>query len=147
MLRVRRATEDDRLNLFKLCIQMHQETDFQAVALNPEKVINSLGLWINGNLSLVVVKDSDIVGMLFASVNTPWFSDERYATEDILYVTPEYRGTRAGYLLVRGFMDWVKQTGVKHVRAGVSTGTGPAAERLYRHFGMSYMGGNFIAHF
>lgn len=147
MLKIRPGTESDVVNLFKLCVQMHRETDFKHISINPEKVISNLGFWINDGLLLVAEKDDKLIGMMFASVKKPWFSDEEYATEDILYVVPEYRGTRAGFLLVRGLLDWVKEKGFKHVRAGVSTGTGQAAEKLYRHFGMEYMGGNFIAHF
>ena len=146
MLQTRHATEEDRLDLFKLCIQMHKETDFRHFPINPEKLLNNLGHWIHSGLSLLVVDDGKIVGMLFASIRNSWFSDDNYAAEDILYVLPEYRGTRAAFMLVRGLNHWVKQIGIKHLTAGVSTGTGPGAERLYKHFGMNHMGGNFVAH-
>jgi len=146
MLKIRRATEDDRLSLFKLSLSMHRETDFQHLTLNPQKLLDNLGVWIHQQIGLVVTDDDVVVGMLFASVQTPWFSDETYGTEDLLYVLPEYRGTRAGYMLVREFMREMKERGVQHIRGGVSTGTGLGAERLYEHFGMKHMGGNFIAH-
>jgi GNAT superfamily N-acetyltransferase len=147
MLRIRRATEDDRIALFKLSVHMHRETDYRHVSVNPEKLLTNLSLWLNDGLLLVVEKEQQVVGMLFASVRKPWFSDDDYASEDILYVVPEFRGTRAGYMLVRGLVEWVREKGIRHLRAGVSTGTGQAAEKLYRHFGMNFMGSNFIAHF
>jgi 60 kDa SS-A/Ro ribonucleoprotein len=48
--------------------------------------------------------------------------------------------------LVREWLQWAKQNGSLHDRAGVSSGAGPAGERLYEHFGLKHMGGNFIAH-
>jgi GNAT superfamily N-acetyltransferase len=146
MLKVRRATEEDRLTLFKLSVSMHRETDFQHIALEPQKLLDNLGVWIHQQFAAVVEDGDVIVGMMFASQHTPWFSNEQYANEDLLYVSPDYRGTRAAFLLLRGFMDWVRETDVKHVRAGVSTGTGQGAGRLYEHFGLKHMGGNYVAH-
>jgi GNAT superfamily N-acetyltransferase len=146
MLKVRRATEEDRLSLFKLSLAMHNETDFQHLTLNPQKLLDNLGVWIHQQIALVVTDEDFVVGMLFASVQTPWFSDESYGTEDLFYVLPGYRGSRAGYMLMREFMRVMKQSQVRHIRGGVSTGTGPGAERLYEHFGLKHMGGNFIAH-
>ena len=146
MLKVRRATEEDRLGIFKLCVAMHRETDFGYFQFNPQKAVDSIGGWIHGQLMLVADKDGDIVGMMAASKKDAWFSDDPFASEDFFYVRQDVRGSRAGYLLMKGFVDWANEVGVNHIRAGVATGTGPAAERLYEHFGMKYVGGNFSAH-
>ena len=149
MLKVRRATEDDHLDLFKLAVQMHRETDFQHFTLNPEKLFNSIGNWIHheSGICLVAIKDNTLVGMMFGTIMPTWFSDDLVAREDLLFVRPDHRGGRTAYILVRSFMEAVKGAGIKHVQTGVSTGSGQGAERLYRHFGLTYMGGNFVAHF
>jgi GNAT superfamily N-acetyltransferase len=149
MLTVRRATEDDHLDLFKLLVPMHRETDFQHYVLNPEKSFASLGNWIHNknNLCFVAINEVKIVGAMFGTVAPLWFSDELVAREDLLYVHPDYRGGRAAYILAKAFLEAAKSAGIKHVQAGVSTGLGQGAERLYRHLGMTYMGGNFVAHF
>lgn len=140
---VRRAVEADRLGLFKLAVAMHRETSFRAYAFNPEKAIHGLGAWIHGGFMAVAEKDGQVIGMLAATKRSPWFSDDPLLSEDLFYVAEAHRGTRAGYLLMREFMAWARENAPCHVRAGVATGKGPAAERLYEHFGMTYQGGNF----
>jgi GNAT superfamily N-acetyltransferase len=147
MLRVRRATEEDRIHVFKLAVQMHGETDFSHLQLNPEKLIHQLGVWIHQRVALVATDGDKLVGMMFATVAPPWWSDDNFLTEDFLYVLPEYRGGRAAYMLIRELVHWAKTAGIRHIRTGVSTGTGRGAERLYEHFGFSYTGANFVAHF
>lgn len=151
MIKVRRATEADRFSVFKLCVSMHRETDFSNITLNPQKCLDGIGQWIHYGLLLVAENDEgDLIGLFAAQMQAPWFSDEPVAAEDLFYVIPEYRGTRAGYLLFKGFMEWAKEQQasrrVKHIRASVATGIGPAAERLYEHFGLKRMGGTFSAH-
>lgn len=150
MLKVRNATENDRLGIFKLAVAMHRETDFGNFSFDPEKAINSIGLWLHGGLMLVVVdqaEDSEeVVGMMAASKKDPWFSQDVLVSEDFFYVREDKRGSRAAFLLMKGFIDWANEVGAHHLRAGVATGTGPAAERLYEHFGMHYVGGNFSSH-
>lgn len=146
MTEIRPATESDRLALFKLCVAMHEETDFRNYTLNPQKMLHGIGFWMHNALLLVAVKDSELIGFFMGKVTQPWYSDDMAAVEDCFYVRPEHRGSRAGYLLVREFCSWAKAKGVRHVRAGVSSGSGEAGGRLYEHFGMKFMGGNYIAH-
>ena len=146
MLKVRRATTEDLIPVFKLFLAMHQETDFRNITLDPEKTLHGANAYINSGTMFVVDDGSQIVGMMAGCKRDPWFSQEQYASEELLYVSPEYRGTRAAYLLLKAFMGWAESEGVSHIRAGVSTGTGDSAERLYEHFGMKRMGGNYVAH-
>ena len=146
MLTVRRATQNDLLDIFKLCVAMHQETDFGNFPLNPEKMIAQLSHWKDHSLLLVAEDDGKIVGMMAGSKRDQWYSDEFLAAEDFIFVDKDHRGTRAAFLLMREFMQWATQAGAKHIRAGVATGTGAAAERLYKHFGLNFVGGNYTAH-
>lgn len=148
-MKIRPATEDDRLALFKLAVTMHAETDFRALALNPGKTLDSLGFWIAGPSAVALLAVHDTagpVGFFLAKITAPWYSDEPAAVEDCFYVLPAHRGSRAAYSLVRAFVAWAKERGALHGRAGVSSGAGRAGERLYEHFGMKNMGGNFVVH-
>ena len=146
MMKVRRAVEEDRLPIFKMCVLMHRETDFQNFELDPHKLLNGVGNWIHGHTMFVVEEEGQVVGMLAANVRETWFGPESFASEELFYVIPEYRGTRAAFLLMKAFMSWAEEQGFKHVRAGVATGGAPGAERLYEHFGMHRMGGNYVIH-
>ena len=150
MLSVRRATQNDLLDIFKLCVAMHQETQFSAFGLDPEKMIRHLGAWAENGMLLLVedVKDDarNLTGMMVASLTAPWYSNEKMAVEEMLFVKKEFRGGRSAYLLVKEFMKWANEVGANHIRAGASTGTGDEAEKLYRHFGFDYVGGNYFSH-
>lgn len=147
-LRVRKAVSSDALEVFKLCVDMHLETDFRHYQLNPEKTFLNLGQWIGQDNAamLIAVKEDDIVGMLACSIAPQWYSDETLASEQLFYVRDDFRGTRAAYLLLEAYMQWARDLNADHVMAGVSTGTGNAAERLYQKFGLYPTGGNYIKH-
>ena len=147
MIRVRFATADDLLSLFKMAVHMHGETEFGNIELNPEKLLSGLAGWISNAVILIAEKDGEIVGMLCASMKTCWFSDKTFASEDLFYVAPEHRGSRAGYMLMKALLAWGEEQGAHHCAAGVATGTGEGAERLYKHFGMKHVGGNYVTYY
>lgn len=148
MLKVRRATPNDHLGVFKLAVLMHAETDFKHYTFSPVKTLKSIADWDNGGSRALFVADSDgdLVGMLAAAVEDMAFSDDVVAAENVFFVRDDMRGSRAAYLLMRGFRNWADEIGAGHIRAGVATGTGWAAHRLYEHFGMDCVGSNFTTH-
>lgn len=147
-LSVRKATPDDMLGVFKLAVSMHTETDFKKYQLNPEKTFSNLGIWIGqpNAAMLIATRGDDIVGMLACSIAQQWYSDETLASEQLFFVRSDQRGTRAAYILLKAYFQWAIESKADHVMAGVSTGTGEAAERLYAKFGMYATGGNYIKH-
>jgi GNAT superfamily N-acetyltransferase len=146
---VRFATENDRFGLFKLAALMHRETDFRHFDFDPKTALDGLGDWIHGQpnrFMLVAEHDFAVVGMLGVAIRKTWFGADTFASEELFYVHPGHRGSRAAYYLMRAFVEQAKERGADHLRAGVATSTGKAAERLYERFGMFYVGGNFSAH-
>jgi GNAT superfamily N-acetyltransferase len=150
MLTVRRANQNDLLGLSKLIAAMHRETEFKYFRLNFDKIVDSLCNWMDNGLLIVAEKkaddSNDVVGMMAGSKRPQWYSDDNLIAEDFLFVREDFRGTRAAYLLLREFMLWANEQGAEHIRAGVATGTGESANRLYEHFGLHYVGGNFVTH-
>ena len=143
------ATENDRLALFKLAAQMHVETDFRFYDFDPGVAISGLGNWLGtdpNSVMFVADIDGEVIGMLGATLRGTWFGRDKLASEELFYVLPEHRGSGAAQQLLQSFCDWAAEVGAQHLRAGVATGSGPAAETLYQRFGMHYVGGNFSAH-
>ena len=146
---IRRATDDDRFELFKMAAAMHKETDFVHYAFDPVTAINGLGMWLTGSndrFMLVSTLGEAITGMLGVVARPVWFGPDIMASEEIFYIKPNFRGSRAAFKLMRAFIDEAKSIGARHIRAGVATGSSPAAERLYAHFGLKHVGGNFSGH-
>lgn len=148
MVKVRRATPDDLLEVFKLGAAMHAEGEFSSYTFNAEKTLNTIAGWDNGGDRALFIADNDgeVIGMMAAVLTDSIFSDDLCAMEHILYVRSDKRGSRAAYLLVKAFVQWAHDSNAKHIRAGVSMGSGGSAHRLYEHFGMKHVGGNFTAH-
>lgn len=143
------ASETDRFGLFKLVVLMHRETDFRHFDFDPKTALDGLGEWIHGQpqrFMLVAQHDFSVVGMLGVAIRSTWFGADTFASEELFYVHPGHRGSRAAYYLMRAFVNLAHEHGAQHLRAGVATDTGNAAERLYERFGMTYVGGNFSAH-
>ena len=143
------ATENDRLAIFKLAAQMHLETDFRFYDFDPGIAIAGLGDWLGGDpnsVMFVAEADGEVVGMLGATLRSTWFGRDKLASEELFYVDVAHRGSCAANQLLQSFCDWASEVGAQHLRAGVATGSSPAAERLYQRFGMHYVGGNFSLH-
>lgn len=143
MVTVRRATEEDRLGLFKLSAAMHAETDFACLRFNPHKALDNLGGWVHhkDGLMLVAADDGVVIGMLAATFKRPWFTDDEVASEDLFYVAQDRRGSRTAYRLMQAYIQACRDRGIKYLRAGISTGApGKNAGRIYEHFGMRCTG-------
>jgi GNAT superfamily N-acetyltransferase len=146
MTEIRPATESDRFPLFKLAVAMHEETDFKSLDFDPQRALHNLGAWMHDdrNLMLVAERDGEIVGMMAANTNMPWFSSDLIASEDLLFVREDCRGSPIGYRLMRAFMGWARTMKVKHIRAGFSTGKpGKSAGRLYEVMGFHKVGDSY----
>lgn len=127
---------------------MHAESDVRHYEFCPVRAVNEVGKWIHGGIMLVAEKNGQVIGILGAKVlHGVWFSPDTVVAEDIFYVATEHRGTRAAFMLVRELIHQAKSQGAQHIRAGVSSGMGNAGGRLYEHFGMRHLGGNYVIHF
>lgn len=94
-----------------------------------------------GALFVVETATGDVVGGFAGGVGKDWFNNEKIAFDYVMYVKPDYRNTRAAYLLVDAFMSWAKIVGADRVQVGTTTGVkSRACTRLYQHFGLTEYG-------
>lgn len=63
-----------------------------------------------------------IVGYLVGRVGEYLFTDGVFTSQEVLYVVPEKRGTRAAALLIKAYAEWGKRLGAKEIIFGVSNG-------------------------
>lgn len=82
-----------------------------------------------------------ICGGFAGGTGKDWFNNEKIAFDYVMYVKPEYRKTRAAYLLVQAFLNWAQIIGADRVQCGTTTGVeSRGCIRLYEHFGLSEYG-------
>jgi len=93
---------------------------------------------------LLAFSDSIPAGFLWGGCyEIPW-SDKKLAMDTLLYVKPEFRGTKAGWLLMLAWERWAKEQGAVEVQISIASGiheerTGSFYERLgYTKTGTQY---------
>ena len=90
---------------------------------------------------LVVEHDDQLIGGFVGRIGGDWFNGNKIAFDDVLYVAPEFRKSRAAYMLIQAFIRWAQLMGADRIQCGTTTGVESAAcIRLYKHFGFTEYG-------
>ena len=141
---IRRACNLDVLTLSALLPQYLQETtNHRVFTLDLEYAMSSLLSAIADPKScvLVAVRGSSIVGFLYATVSTFFWSRTPVAVDQLLYVTPEHRGRVYGVHLLRAYEAWAKAQGVPEIRISIASGiTEERTRKLYQRLGYEQLG-------
>lgn len=145
MAEIRNATVDDIPVLIAMGRALHDESPrYSHLSYSEEKVERLIRSMIEDTLvadapggAVVAIKDGIVVGMIGGFVTSPFFSDDKIASDYTFYVKPEHRGTgRVALRLIQAFEQWAITQGVRDIVPGTSTmidADGTAA--LYRHLG------------
>lgn len=59
-----------------------------------------------------------VIGLTLSSINAYRAAAGLFTTQEVLFVRPEKRGTRAAVLLMKNLIDWSKQLGAKEIIGG-----------------------------
>ena len=140
---VRPATLDDLPDLLEIARQFIQEApNYSSRELDEQALTENLSQVIQGaGTVFVAVQDHEIAGGIVCLTTKDWFNNQIIAFEQVFYVKPEYRGTRAALLLIDVFLNWSRQMGAGRVQCGTTTGINTeSCVRLYKHFGFNEYG-------
>jgi GNAT superfamily N-acetyltransferase len=142
-MRVRPANLSDVPELVKLGQSFIQEApnyqsrpfDADALRLNLENVVNGQG-------AIFVVEGQDeIAGGIVCLTSKDWFNNDVIAFEQVFYIKPAYRTSRASFLLLDAFISWSEYMGASRIQCGTTTGINTrGCIRLYEHFGFTQYG-------
>ena len=107
-----------------------------------EKAAEHFTSLINGGgVVILVEQDQQIIGGFVGRIGGDWFNNTKIAFDDVLYVRPEFRKTRAAYVLIQTFIGWAVGMGADRIQCGTTTGVEyRACIRLYEHFGFTQYG-------
>lgn len=109
------------------------------LAENAEKHFTSLIK--GGGVIFLVEHQEQIIGGFVGRMGGDWFNDIKIAFDDCLYVKPEFRKSRAAYMLIQAFIRWAQLMGADRIQCGTTTGVeSSACIRLYKHFGFTEYG-------
>lgn len=110
--------------------------------LDDEALKNNLLAVLDGLGAVFVVesKGEPIAGIVCLTTKD-WFNDDLIAFEQVFYVQPEYRTSRASYLLLDAFISWAKHMKANRIQCGTTTGINTkGCLRLYERFGFREYG-------
>lgn len=89
----------------------------------------------------VVEQDRELIGFLNATINGYPFADGLFTAQEVLFVRPDKRGTRAAVLLVQAFVSWSDQLGALESTGGNDNGLlSEQTAKLLGRFGFERVG-------
>ncbi len=140
---IRKAKESDADALIQMGKAMHKENSFASMPFDEEKTKAFFDMTRVQELAIVAEHEGKIVGMLGAGIRQHFFSCEPMAVEYLVYVIPEWRGTRTAERLLNVYVTWARENGVKegNVNIGINAGSDTARiERFYNKLGFKRTG-------
>lgn len=73
----------------------------------------------------VAEQDGEVIGYLMARLDEYSFASGVFVSQEVIYVRPDKRGTRAAVHLIKEFMRWGEIVGAQEWLFGVSNGFQP----------------------
>jgi GNAT superfamily N-acetyltransferase len=138
-MKIREMAHHDVDKVLELGQAMHEESYFSFLTFNREKLLK---LWASimdypqMYCGLVAETDDEIIGLFVGGVSPHWFSDELFASDMALYVTPSHRGSSAGVRLLKAYDKWATESGAKVINLGISTNVNQdRTQKLYHKLG------------
>lgn len=141
-MKLRVATVQDIPTLVEFGKSFIQESpNYQARPYDNNKVAEHFRSLLTLGALFVVEQNAVICGGFAGGVGGDWFNGQKIAFDYVMYVKPEYRKTRAAYLLIDAFVRWAMIIGVDRIQCGTTTDVeSKGCIRLYKHFGFKEYG-------
>lgn len=142
------AQPDDIQFAFELGCEFHAELAESArfPRLSPTRVYTSLreSQELNGLFIAVDTQRELPVGCV-AMVEMPyWYSDERFATDLLFYVSPSGRGTGAARLLLERAKAWAEERDLLLMMAVTAGGDVDAKDKFFKRRNLTRIGGIYL---
>lgn len=144
-LSVRAATKDDVDTLFFMLVEMAKENSKHRVTVGKAlEHINSVVAC--GGCAVVENEEREIVATAGISVQQSWFSDDKFLGDSWFYVRPDYRSTRAAFMLKKALFNFSDTAGLDLVLAVFSFVDGDRKSKFFAK-SMKHLGGSYVKEF
>lgn len=143
--RIRAGEIKDIPHIHRLGKELLESSAYGGIQMNDLKFKKTVANCISSKLGCCfVADDSDGVpaGFILGVADTPFYSDERFATDLAFYVRPEARSL--GAWLATRFLRWARSVpGVTDISMAISSGMGDVDRigHMYERLGMKRVGG------
>jgi len=136
-MNIRRATIFDISALAMMLVDMHNQTELNTPKISSEKLINKISEAIHRGVVFVATTDENgIIGSIGGHVGSDWWSEEKFLADNWFYVHPENRKSRAGYLLIKEFMNVAKEAKIPLRLGHIFSGDLERKDKFYTKLGL-----------
>jgi GNAT superfamily N-acetyltransferase len=140
---IREMQEKDINYLVDLGYVMHQESSFADLEYDKDKV-RELGqeiLHTNNYCCYIYERENTIIGFIIGICGHYYFNHQKYASDYLLYVDPNKRGSIAAIRLLKELEKWAKLQNCTEIRLGSSANINPErVKQLYERLGYTTTG-------
>lgn len=85
-----------------------------------------------------------VIGGLICSLTNYYICDGAFASQEVIYVKPAYRGTMAAVRLIQRYLEWAERLGAREAYMGLSTAYRVKAfGKLVGRFGFVEVGASY----
>ena len=147
-MKVRAIQPEDAVQCMELGEMFQKESPFHSrYKFNRDKTFEfMMDLALRDGACAYVCENGsgEVVGFVGGEMHSMYYTEDRYASEVVFYVSPKHRGGRAAILLLKEFEKWAKKHDAKDMEFGVVTGIDvERTDRFFKHYGFKYLGANF----
>ena len=104
-------------NIYDVIIEMHGNTKYSKFTTNENKIKEMIKASLKNGFIYY-----DGMCLLIGSVFTPWFCDDIFASDTLLYTRKEHRGKGLAKIAAKTFIQWAQENGATQISFGQSTG-------------------------
>lgn len=139
---VRLALESDTPAIIELA-RMNCELSTPYLTFSEEKVIDTVRGYLDrcDTTIFVAEHEREVVGLLVATINEYRHATGLYTTQEVIFVKPEFRGSRAAALLLKTLVAWSQRLGAIEITGGNDNKVNSErTARFLSHFGFEQVG-------
>lgn len=139
--------EADIAAMISLGRLLHAESSFRKHPFDAARLLKFGRMALaNGNPGLIAAERAGhMVGMAIVMMGEHYFSADKTATVQLLYVVPQARGGMAAVKLLRAIRSWAAGAGAGDLHVNVTTAIAPdKTDRFLRRMGFQQTGGNYV---
>jgi L-amino acid N-acyltransferase YncA len=118
-MRVRLALEQDFPAIVEMA-RINVEETRQDLTFDENQAWNTCYSYLDkAEPTIFVIEDKDgVIGLTLSSINDYRAASGLFTTQEVLFVRPEKRGSRAAVLLMKNLIAWSRKVGAKEIVGG-----------------------------
>lgn len=144
MANIRDMTHDDINAVLALGASLVLESpNFRTKTFDKAKCDKLLRVMLSSDLHgmFVAEEGGSLVGVALMYVTEQLFGPDKYASDILIYVTPEHRGGPTAFKFIKKIEQWASETGVPEITFGIGTGIHlDKTVRMYEKMGYKVTG-------